>query len=240
LFVYKDNRYYIKGTENWSSELVNWGITGHVISIAIITIALLILFFIINYKIKRADPLQKPKGILLLTEMLVTMIDDFTVGMLGKKLKSISPYIGFLAVYLLLANIMGLFGFTPPTSSLSVTFTFGITSFILIRYYGVKFKGREHFTGLFKPILLSPINIIGELALPISLSVRIFGNILSGLVIMTLIYGGLGLISPFLELATGLTFVVPLLHIYFDLFSGVIQTLVFILLSTVFLSNATE
>ena len=223
-----------------TKELINYNITPHVVSIIVLTIGLLIFFFVINYKLKKADPLKKPKGILLLVEMFVTMIDNFTVGMVGKKLKRISPYVGFLAIYLFTANIIGLFGFTPPTSSLSVTFTFGLTTFFMIRYYGIKFKGREHITSLFKPILLTPINIVGELALPISLSVRLFGNILSGLVVMTLIYTSLGLISPLLEMATGLTIFVPFLHIYFDLFSGFIQTLVFILLSTVFLANATE
>lgn len=223
-----------------AKDLINWNVTSHVVSIIILTIGLLILFFFINRKLKKADPLKKPKGILLLTEMLVTMIDNFTVDMLGEKLKRVSPYIGFLAIYLFAANTIGLFGFTPPTSSISVTFTFGLTTFFMIRYYGVKFKGKEHFTDLFKPILLTPINIVGELALPISLSMRLFGNILSGVVVMSLVYTALGLLSPILELLTGFTFVVPLMHIYFDLFSGFIQTFVFILLSSVFLSNATD
>lgn len=232
--------YILDKAEIWTNSLLNWEVTSHVTSIAVITVGLLVLFFIINRKIIKADPHEKPKGLLLLTEMFVTMIDNFTIGMVGKKLKHLSPYIGFLAIYLFTANTIGLLGFTPPTSSLSVTFTFGLTTFFMIRYYGVKFKGKEHFTDLFKPILLTPINIVGELALPISLSVRLFGNILSGLVIMTLIYTGFSLLSPVVELLTGFTIIVPLMHIYFDLFSGVIQTLVFILLSTVFLSNATE
>lgn len=233
-------RYVLKGSEKWSSDLVRWDITQHVVSIGIITIGLIILFLIINQKIKKANPLAKPKGLLLLTEMFVTMIDGFTVDMLGEKLKQLSPYIGFLAIYLFVANIFGLFGFTPPTSSLSVTFTFGLTTFFMIRYYGVKFKGREHFTSLTQPILLTPINVIGELALPISLSVRLYGNILSGAVIMALIYTSLGLVSPLLEVFVGVSLVTPLLHVYFDLFAGLIQTVVFILLSSVFLSNATE
>lgn len=231
--------YVLRGSENWESELLRFNLTPHVISIILITILLLIFFSIIGHKIKKADPLEEPRGILLLVEMFVNWIDGFTVGMLGSKLKQLSPYIGFLGIYIFIANIIGLFGFTPPTSSISVTLTFGLSTFFIIRYYGFKFKGMEHITSLFHPILLTPINIIGELATPFSLSIRLFGNILSGLVIMTLIYTSIGLIFPYLELATGFTFLVPLMHIYFDLFSGFIQTLVFILLSTVFLSNAT-
>ncbi|HEY8365385.1 MAG TPA: F0F1 ATP synthase subunit A [Haloplasmataceae bacterium] len=236
--------YLLKGT---NIELV-----PHVISIIIIAVILVALMVYINRKIKKADPLKKPKGILLLVEILVTTIDNFTVNMVGEKMKSLAPYLGYLAIYLFTANIFGLFGFTPPTANLSVTLTFGLTTFILIRYYGIKANGWGHFKSLFSPILLTPINIIGEIAVPFTLSIRLFGNILSGAIIMTLIYTGLGLglnglltvlfhsnfggigelLTPFLG--------VPLFHIYFDLFSGFIQTFVFILLTSVFISNATN
>lgn len=217
---------------------INYEITPHVVSIVLITIGLLIFFSIIGHKIKHADPREKPKGLLLLVEMYVTLMDNFTINMVGEKVKSLAPYLGFLGIYLFTANSFGLLGFTPPTSSLSVTFSFGLTTFILIRYYGIKFTGKAHFTDLFKPILLTPINIIGELATPVSLSMRMFGNILSGTIIMTLIYTGLSIISPYVELAAGFTFIIPLLHIYFDLFSAFIQTLVFTLLSTVFIAKS--
>jgi F-type H+-transporting ATPase subunit a len=239
LFVWDELNevYYLRGTEDWPLE---WTVTPHVTSIAIITVLLLLLFLVINRKIKTADPLEKPKGLLFLAEMFVSTIDDFTENMLGKKLKQLSPYVGFLGIYLFIANTFGLLGFTTPTSSISVTFTFGITSFILIRYYGIKFNRWEHFKGLANPWPLTPINVIGELAIPFSLSIRLFGNILSGTIIMALIYGALGLVSPYLEVLTGFTLLVPVLHVYFDLFSGLIQTFVFILLSLVFISNASE
>lgn len=225
----------------------------HVISIIIIVIFLLLFMIVVNKKIKKADPFTKPKGLLLLVEIFVSSIDNFTVDMLGEKLKSFAPYIGYLAIYLFVANVFGLIGFTPPpTANLSVTLTFGLTTFILIRYYGIKFNGWGHFKSLFQPVLLSPINIIGELAIPFSLSLRLFGNILSGVIIMALVYGGIGLgfnalltnvfqvnvefgeiFAPFLGL-------VPLFHIYFDLFTALIQTFVFILLTAVFISNASE
>lgn len=267
LFFYKTTNpldetkeaFMLKGTNSQYFILV-----PHVISIIIIVIFLLILMFIINRKIKKADPLAKPKGLLLLVEIMVTSIDHFTIDMLGEKMKSFSPYIGLLAIYLFTANVFGLLGFTPPpTANLTVTLTFGLTTFFLIRYYGIKYQGWGHFGSLFQPILLSPINIIGELAVPFSLSLRLFGNILSGAIIMSLIYGGLGLgfsalftnVLHIETVGTGtwatvlgnpadilapLTGFVPLLHIYFDLFAGLIQTFVFILLTSVFISNAAE
>ncbi len=247
LFEYDvDNKAFeLKGT--------NIVLVPHVISIIIIVVFLMTIMIMINRKIRKADPLEKPKGILLLVEILVTTINNFTIGMAGDKMKSLAPYIGYLAIYLFTANVFGLLGFTPPpTANLSVTLTFGLTTFLLVRYYGIKYNGWGHLTGLFKPVLLTPINIIGEVAVPFTLSIRLFGNILSGAIIMTLVYTGIGL--GFNALLTsvfntnlggiGEMFAplvgVPLLHVYFDIFSGFIQTFVFILLSSVFISNATN
>jgi F-type H+-transporting ATPase subunit a len=84
--------------------------------------------------------------------------------------------------------------------------------------------------GFFDPVpFLAPLNIIGELANPVSLSFRLFGNILSGVIIMGLIYQALGFISPL---------VTPVFHAYFDVFSGLIQTFIFIMLTMVFISGA--
>lgn len=231
--------YYLKGTEKIKGELLSFDLTPHVTSIIVITILLIILFIIINRKIRKADPLEEPRGILLLTGMFVESIDNFTINLVGEKIKSVSPYIGFLAIYLFSANAIGLLGFTPPTSSISVTLTFGLSTFFLIKYYGLKTGGIGHITGMFKPIFLAPINIIGDIALPFSLSIRLFGNILSGMVIMTLIYTTIGALFQYSVLLTGFTAIVPLMHIYFDMFSGFIQTLVFILISLVYISNAT-
>ena len=102
---------------------------------------MLIVFVIINRKIRKADPLGEPKGIILLLMIFVEMIDNFTINLVGNKAKGLSTYVGFLAVYLFSANAIGLLGFTPPTSSISVTLTFGLTTFLLIRYYGIKTNG---------------------------------------------------------------------------------------------------
>ena len=102
-------------------------------------------------------------------------------------------------------------------------------TFFIIHYNGIKSNGITHFTSLFQPLLLSPINIIGEIATPLSLSLRLFGNILSGTVMMGLIYG---LLSP--PITTGIPAV---LHIYFDIFSGLIQAYVFCMLTMVYIND---
>lgn len=219
-------------------------IVPHLFSIFLVTIIIIVLVAIINIKLKKADPIAKPKGILLLAEIFVTGIHDF-VKDASHKMVGIAPYIAFLSIFLLLSNLLGLIGFVPPTANLTVTLTLGIITFILIQYHGFKQQGLGRLKGWAKPFFMFPINIIGELALPISLGFRLFGNILGGAIILTLVYGALGLLfsSVFNLGAFGEVFAAPfawLFHGYFDLFAGLIQTFIFVLLTTIFLSLAIE
>lgn len=150
--------------------------------------------------------------------------------MIGRPYRKVAPYITTLAIFLFVANISGLFGLTPPTASVSVTLTLGIMTFVIVQFTGIKSQGiLGYLKGYVDPNpLFLPINLIGELATPISLGLRLFGNILSGAVIMGLVYSILG------WMAVG---VAPALHCYFDIFSGFIQTLVFCTLTTVFIAG---
>ena len=208
-------------------------ISDAVINTYIIVILLSIFAIYINSKIKKANPNEKPKGILNFIEILVDGVNSLVSSTMGEKHISFAPYIGTLALYLAVANLFGLLGFTPPTSNYSVTFTLAIMTFFLTQYYGLKYKGLGgYIKGFFEPIwFLFPINLIGELANPISLSFRLFGNVLSGVIIMTLLYGALGFLSPIIA---------PVFHGYFDIFSGLIQTFIFIMLTMVFVSMAAE
>ena len=154
----------------------------------------------------------------------------------GKTRDRLVPFIGTLAVYLACANLFGLLGFTPPTSDYNVTLALAIITFVMTQYYGLKTNGLGgYIKGYFEPMpLLVPLNIIGELANPISLSFRLFGNILSGGIILGLIYGafeGLGRIGWIAPIIT------PVFHAYFDVFSGLIQTFIFIMLTMVFVGG---
>jgi F-type H+-transporting ATPase subunit a len=138
-------------------------------------------------------------------------------------------YIGSLFLFLLISNISGLLGLRPPTADYGVTFPLGLITFVLIQYNNIKWNKFNAFTDLFKPYpFLFPINLIGELASPFSISLRLFGNVVSGTVIMALIYG---LLSKIAFLWPGV------LHAYFDIFSGAIQTYVFCMLTMVWISQ---
>ena len=148
---------------------------------------------------------------------------------MGKNGLKYRNYIGVLFMFLIVSNLSGLLGLSPPTADYGVTLPLGLITFTLVQYNNVKHNKLGAFTDLFKPLpFLFPINLIGEIALPFSISLRLFGNVLSGTVIMGLLYG----------LCSAITWVWPgILHAYFDLFSGLIQAYVFVMLTMAFMSQ---
>lgn len=209
-----------------------WLTTTH-ISMIIVAAIMLLFALVANIVIRKADPNAVPGKFLNFIELIVEMLDKMTLSSMGKKHgHKFTNYIGTLFIYILLSNLAGLLGLRSPTADYGVTFSLALITFVLIHFNGFKYQKLGHVTSLFKPLLLSPINIIGELATPLSLSLRLFGNVLSGTVMLALIYGLipkviLYCISP----------VMAGLHVYFDIFSGAIQTYVFCMLTMTYIKN---
>ena len=202
------------------------------ISLIIVVVTLLVFALIVNRVIKKADPEKVPGHFLNVVETIVEMIDNMVNETMGiKNGPKFANYIGTLAFFLILANLSGLLGLRPPTADYGVTLPLGLITFVLIQFNGFKHQKMGKVKGWFEPIpLFFPINIIGDLATPVSLSLRLFGNILSGTVMLGLLYGLLPKV---------LTLVWPaFLHAYLDMFSGAIQTYVFCMLTMVFISDA--
>lgn len=200
--------------------------TTHV-SILIVMAVILIFAVAANRKIRHAG--EVPDGFQNIVEMVVEMLDKMVHSGMGKYAGKFANYIGTIFIFIFVSNISGLFGLRPPTADYGVTLPLGLITFGIIQYNNLKYNRFEAFTGLFKPLpFLFPINLIGEIAVPFSLSLRLFGNILSGTVMMSLIYT---LLAP---IAIGWP---GILHIYFDVFSGAIQTYVFCMLTMVFVSD---
>ncbi len=200
--------------------------TTHV-SILLICVILIIFAFIVRLKLKDTD--GKPGALQNAAELIVEMLDGMVEGSMGAKGKGFRNYLGILFIFMLLSNISGLLGLRPPTADYGVTLALGLITFFIVQVNNVRYNKFGAFTDLFKPVpFLFPINLVGELAVPISLSLRLFGNILAGTVIMGLIYGLLAKVAFFWP---------GVLHVYFDLFSGAIQTYVFCMLTMVFVGN---
>jgi F-type H+-transporting ATPase subunit a len=183
---------------------------------------------------------EKPKGIQLVAEYIVEFIYKFTEGAMGKHNSNFSPYVGTLFIFLILGNSLGLWGLRPVTADVNTTFALAGITFFLVHYNSIKSKGIGGYLGHMSapyPFML-PINIVGELAFPISLSFRLFGNIAGGMIIMALIFTGLESVSESLQMSIPfLQFLIPIpANLFFDIFEPILQAFVFTMLTMVFIS----
>ncbi len=222
--------FYIKYLYEFKLFGQNFYLTTTHVCLLIVDIVIVILALLVRKKVMAHKPGETPGMLQNIFEMVVEFVDNMVKGIMGANAPRFRNYIGTILLFVLICNISGIFGLRPPTADYSITFPLGIMTFLMINYCGFKKNKIGHITELFKPTpILFPINLIGELAVPLSLSLRLFGNVLSGTVMMGLIYG---LLSP--PITTGIP---AFLHIYFDLFSGVIQAYVFSMLTMVYISN---
>ena len=216
-------QYELFGQELWLSTTT--------VCLTIITVTLLIFAFIANRTMKKATDV--PGAFQNFLEYAVEMLEGMTQGILGNNARRFMNYIGTIFLFILFCNLSGLFGLRAPTADFGVTFLLGIFTFLIVNYQGIKNRRFRHFTSLFEPIpVLFPINLIGEFANPISISLRLFANLLSGVIIMGLWYG----MMPVL-VKIGIP---AALHVYCDLFSGCIQTYVFCILTMVYVNDKME
>lgn len=207
-----------------------FGLTTTHINTFLVMIVLTLLGLYVRYRLTTFKMVPDSK-FQVMVESLVGIFSNFTSSTMGEKNKGFAYFYGPMFLFILLSNWLGLIGLRPPTADIATTFALSLTTFFMIHGYGVKAQGPGYFKGFLEPIpLLLPLNIIGELANPISLSFRLFGNILGGTIIMGLYYA---MMPWFFKLG-----VPSVLHFYFDVFAGALQTLIFVMLSMTFVSNA--
>ena len=163
-------------------------------------------------------------------ESCVTFLQDFFTGIFGEHGKRYVPYLGTVLLFIGCANLIGLFGIKPPTKDLNVTAGLAIMSIVLIEYAGIHQKGVKGWVKSFaEPMpIITPINILEIFIKPLSLCMRLFGNVLGAFVVMELIK----IIVPA---------VIPVaFSLYFDIFDGLIQAYVFVFLTALFIKEAIE
>ena len=201
--------------------------TSHVCMILIMA-TIMIFAVVARRKIMHAE--EVPTGLQNVVEFAVETLEGFVNSSMGKNGRKYICYVGTLFLYILLSNISGLFGLRPPTADYGTTFSLALITFVMIQYNNLKYNKIGAFTGLFQPMwILFPINLIGEIATPVSMSLRLFGNVMAGTVMMALYYG---LLPLFAKIG-----IPAFLHVYFDLFSGAIQAYVFSMLTMVFITD---
>lgn len=216
--------------------------------IILITTFIVVVLKIINTKLEAYDPLTKPSLLVTLCIMLVEYIDSFVSDIVTKeKAKTLAPYICSVAIYIICCNYSGMFGLDSPTKNWSVTLVLAAITFIWIQKTDIEYSGiKSYIKAFFEPIFVFLVpNFFGTIAPLLSMSLRLFGNLLSGTIIMELVYNLGNMISNFFWGIFGLkdifNFIGPViaapLHVYFDLFSGFMQTYIFIMLTAVFIGN---
>ncbi len=205
-----------------------WITTTH-ICLLIVVITLCIFALCANRTMKKASDV--PNGFQNVVELVVDMLDGIVRSTMGKNATGFLNYIGTIFIFILFCNLSGLLGLRPPTADYGVTFPLGVLTFTLIFVNKLRYQKISGFIkGLCNPWpFWAPINVIGDVAVPISLSLRLFANVLSGTVMMALVYG---LLSKIAYAWPGA------LHVYFDMFSGAIQTYVFCMLTMTYISDA--
>ena len=190
-----------------------------------------------------------------LAEMLVEMANKFVVGNMGEKFRYMIPFVAALFATSVVSNLISLVGLRSPTSDLSTEAAWAVVVFIMITAQKIKTSGfGGYLKGFTQPIpVMTPFNVLSELATPVSMACRHFGNILSGVVINGLIYGALavassallglipGLVGDVLSQIPVLDVGIPaILSVYFDWFSGIMQAFIFCMLTVMYIANAAE
>ncbi|MDS0528341.1 F0F1 ATP synthase subunit A [Clostridium sp. SHJSY1] len=191
----------------------------------IIMLILGVVSFLLTRNLKR-----EPGKVQIALESLYKAIENLVKGNMDESYSGYIPYIGTLAVFLVALNLTGLVGVRPPTACLGVTAGLAISTFVVINVNALKRNGIGGFLkGLVSPsIFMLPLNLMERIVVPFSLALRLFGNMVAAVIVIDLVYKAL----------EGITFIAGigapiLLHGYFDVFDGLIQMLVFTMLTVI-------
>ena len=190
--------------------------------------------FAIVVRVKLRNFKDVPRGFQNVVEALVEVFENYVRNTVGERLMFLGNWFFTIFAFVLLSNLSGMIpGIRPPTADWSLTVALALATFVLIHVMGLRYRKGKYIGSFFKPMFIFlPINLIGEIARPISLSFRLFGNILAGTIMMTMVYQ---LTPVFVH------FIIPsFLHAYFDLFAGVLQTFIFCTLGLSFIGGASE
>ncbi|MBO5906644.1 MAG: F0F1 ATP synthase subunit A [Clostridia bacterium] len=220
-------------------------ITQTTVSIAAVTVILIALALIVSRKITK-----RPGKLQVVAEKLVSMLYGLVEDTMGKHNLKFAPYIGTIFLSSIIGTLIGTTQlFRSTTADLSVTAAWAIVTTGMVWYNNIKnFGFGTWLKGFTEPIVvMTPMNIVSEIANPVSMAFRHFGNVAGGSVLTALIYGALsaassllfswlpGALSQIPFLAAGIP---AFLSIYFDLFSGFVQALVFSLLTMIYVGGA--
>jgi F-type H+-transporting ATPase subunit a len=220
-------------------------ITQTTISLLVVTVTLILLAYFLTRKLSK-----RPGAVQVLLEKVITMLYNMVEDTMGKHNLKFAPYIGTLFVSSIIGSLIGTTQlFRSTTADLSVTMAWALVTTGMVWYNNIKHQGLLNWLkGFTEPIfVMTPMNVVSEIASPLSLAFRHFGNVAGGGVLTTLIYAALALLSnAILGWIPGIIAEIPFfqagipafLSLYFDFFSGFVQAFVFSLLTMVYVAGA--
>lgn len=208
------------------------GIPLYMWTTIIIVILVSILSLIVNHKMKKLKIGDKPSKFLTAFIVGIGAFNNFVKGNIGKKWKFVSPITLSLAIFIFFSSLATLFALDSPTKYTTVTAALAILSFLTVQMTGILSRKWRHIKTWGEPIVfIFPLNILSDLMPILSMTLRLFGNIASGALLVTLVYKLTGWFS---------IVVAPPVHVIFDIGFGLIQTLVFVMLTVVFAAGKIE
>lgn len=196
----------------------------------VITWVIMAIMLILAFCMTRGLKVQNPGKRQIILETCVGGFQNIVKGIIGEEGAQYVQYLVTVLIYIGIANIIGLFGMKPPTKDLNVTAALAIMSIILIEYSGIHAKGVKRWVKSFaEPVaVVAPLNVLEIFIRPLSLCMRLFGNVLGAFVVMELLKIIMPAILP-----------IPF-SLYFDIFDGLLQAYVFVFLTSLFIKEAIE
>ena len=196
----------------------------------VVTWIIMAALILISIVLTRNLSVENPGKRQLVLETGYQMAEDFFGELLGKNGCRYLPYLLSVLIFIAVANLIGLLGFKPPTKDMGVTAGMAILSIIIVEFAGIRQKGVKKWMKSFvEPLpVVAPINLLEVFTRPLSLCMRLFGNVLGSFVVMEL----LKLVVP--------VFLPAVFSCYFDIFDGLIQAFVFVFLTSLYIGEAVE
>lgn len=214
--------------------------SGEIIIALFVIGILMVLAIVIGILAKKADPLKRPKGLLKVAEWVVEKLDDFTHDVMGPGFENFGGLLLAIIPFTFISFTIGIMGLPSPMNNLAVPLTLALVTFFLIHYTAIRYTKWAYFKRY-----ANPLNFLSMWAPILSMTLRMFGNAIVGWVLLGLLNGGLeelsAIIFSFIPGDVNQVFLVPILtpvlHAYFDLFSGFVQTMVFVFLTCLFIAQ---
>ena len=205
-------------------------VLGGISESVVVTWIIMAVLVIVSIFLPRGLKIENPGKVQLVLESAIGWAQDFFEGIIGKQHRRYIPYLITVLLFLGVSNTIALLGFKPPTKDLNVTAALAIMSMCLIEFSGIRKNGLKHWVKHFaSPVpVVAPIMVLEVVIRPLSLCMRLFGNMLAGFVVMELLKTLVPLLIP-----------IPV-SFYFDIFDGLLQAYVFVFLTALFMNEEME